>query len=168
MALKLFKSTIEILTHAWQPSSSVSDVHFPLPCFKLFRYWAAWKWLRVIFFFMSRFKWKCIKPLYSDGFFSLIWYNKFGIVYCTYLGVLGYNFQNILFCFVWRSFYLRKQCRPWWNATLCSISSESSLLVKVPVYGFPVHKGLIFKKKQKKHKYIWSGNTLFPPLKINK
>ena len=29
-------------------------------------------------------------PLYTDGFFLLVWYNKPGIVYCTYLGVSGY------------------------------------------------------------------------------
>ena len=30
-------------------------------------------------------------PLYTNGFFLLV-YNKLGIVHCTYLGVLGYNF----------------------------------------------------------------------------
>ena len=28
---------------------------------------------------------------------------------------------------------LSKQCRPWWNAALCCISSASSLFVKVPI-----------------------------------
>ena len=43
-------------------------------------------------------------PLYSNGFFLLIWYNKLGIVHCTYIGVSGYNFPKILYSFVWRSF----------------------------------------------------------------
>ena len=30
-------------------------------------------------------------------------------------------------------FNISKQCRPWWNAALCCISSGSSLFVKVPV-----------------------------------
>ena len=37
-------------------------------------------------------------PLYTNGFFLLIIYNKFGIVNCTYLGVSGYNLKkNIVF-----------------------------------------------------------------------
>ena len=35
-----------------------------------------------------------------------------------------------------------KQCRPWWNAALCCISSGSVLFAKVPIQWFPVHKGL--------------------------
>ena len=31
---------------------------------------------------------------------------------------------------------LSNQCRPWWNASLCNISS-GSLLAKVPVYQYP-------------------------------
>ena len=34
----------------------------------------------------------CVSPLYINGFFFLVWYNKLGIVHCTYLGVSGYNF----------------------------------------------------------------------------
>ena len=59
-------------------------------------------------------KFKCIEriqkkqisnnPLYTNGFILLVWYNKLGIVHCTYLGVSGYNFQKILYSFVWRSF----------------------------------------------------------------
>ena len=33
-------------------------------------------------------------------------------------------------------FYLYKQCRPWWNAALCCISSGSSLFEKVHVKAF--------------------------------
>ena len=41
-----------------------------------------------------------LNPLYKNGFFLLVWYNKLGIVHCTYLGVSGYNFKNIVFfCF---------------------------------------------------------------------
>ena len=32
--------------------------------------------------------------------------------------------------------YLSKQCWPWWNATLCGISSGSSLFAKVHVYWY--------------------------------
>ena len=28
-------------------------------------------------------------PLYTNGFFLLVWYNKLGIAHCTYLGVSG-------------------------------------------------------------------------------
>ena len=33
------------------------------------------------------------------------------------------------------SFNLSKQCRPWWNAASCCISSGSSLFAKVPIHG---------------------------------
>ena len=36
-------------------------------------------------------------PLYTNELFLLVWYNLFGIVHCTYLGVSGYHFQNILY-----------------------------------------------------------------------
>ena len=39
-------------------------------------------------------------------------------------------------------FYLSKQCRPWWNATLSGISSGFSLFAKAPVYPYPEWKGL--------------------------
>ena len=38
-------------------------------------------------------------PLYTNGFFLLVRYNKLGMVHCTYPGVSGYNF------IVWRSFF---------------------------------------------------------------
>ena len=38
-----------------------------------------------------------INPLYTNDFFLLVWYNKLGLVHCTYLGVSGYNFQKILY-----------------------------------------------------------------------
>ena len=39
-------------------------------------------------------------PWYTNGLFLLFWYNKLGIVHCTYLGVSAYNFQNniVYFC----------------------------------------------------------------------
>ena len=37
---------------------------------------------------------------------------------------------------------LGKHCRPWWNATLCDISSGSSLFAKVLVWEFLVHNGI--------------------------
>ena len=47
---------------------------------------------------------KFINPLYTNGFLFLVWCNELGIVHCTYLGVSGYKFQNILMFFVWRHF----------------------------------------------------------------
>ena len=38
-----------------------------------------------------------LKPLYPNGFFLLVRYNKLGIVHCSYLGVLGYNYKNVIF-----------------------------------------------------------------------
>ena len=47
-------------------------------------------------------KWKIIvlnikypffNPLYTDGLFLLVWYNRLGIVHCIYLGVSGYNLK---------------------------------------------------------------------------
>ena len=38
--------------------------------------------------------WAMFNPLYTDGFFLLVWYNKLGIVFCTYLGVSGYNLKK--------------------------------------------------------------------------
>ena len=46
-----------------------------------------------------------INPLYTNGFFLLVWYNKFGIVHCTYLKVSAYNFLKILYFFVRGSFF---------------------------------------------------------------
>ena len=43
---------------------------------------------------------------------------------------------------VWRSFFTL-QCRPWWNAALCCISSEPSLFAKVLIWWFPKYKGLM-------------------------
>ena len=37
---------------------------------------------------------------------------------------------------------LSKQCRPWWNAALCGISSGFSLFAEVPVYWYIECKGL--------------------------
>ena len=59
-------------------------------------------------------------------------------------------------------FSLSKQCRPWWNAALCCISSWSTLFAKVPVLGFPVYKGLN-NVHQKLMNYFLSFTTM--PLK---
>ena len=69
---------------------------------------------------------------YVNGFFLLVWYNMFGIVHCTYVGMSGYNFFK-KYCIILSEdlFYLYKQCRPWWNAAWCGNSSGSSLFVKV-------------------------------------
>ena len=43
-----------------------------------------------------------VNPFYTYVLFPLVWYSKLGIVHCTYLGVLGYNFHfclNIFFTF---------------------------------------------------------------------
>ena len=82
--------------------------------------------------------------LYTNGFFRLVWYNKFGIVHCTYLGVSGNNFLNkysiILSEYI---FNVNKLCRPRWNAALRCTSSGSSLFVKYQFRGFPHTKGYL-------------------------
>ena len=85
-----------------------------------------------------------VNSLYTNGFFLLNRYKKIGIVYCTYyLGVSGYNFQEILYFLSEDLFFcINKQCRYWWNAALCCISSGSSLFVKVLVMVFPIYKWL--------------------------
>ena len=55
-------------------------------------------------------------PLYTNGLFLLVWYNKLRIVHCLKV-----------------FFYHNKHSRPWWNGALCGISSGSSLFVKVPI-----------------------------------
>ena len=66
---------------------------------------------------------------------GLVWYNNLGIFRCTYLRVSVYNLKkNIVFFCPKILFYFNKQCRPWWNAALCGISSGSSLFLKVPVW----------------------------------
>ena len=40
---------------------------------------------------------KHVNPLYTNGFFLLVCYNKLGIVHCTYLGVSGQDFQKNIF-----------------------------------------------------------------------
>ena len=68
---------------------------------------------------------------------SLVWYNKLGIVHCTYLGESGYFFKKNIEFFCLKIFiYLYKQCRPWWNAASCCISSGSSLFAKVLIKRF--------------------------------
>ena len=76
-------------------------------------------------------------------------------------------------------FCLSKQCRTQWNTAFCGISCGSSLFTKVPVYGFPVHKGLkvssIYKGSDNKEQNcrgvwlswglwesvrVWSGNKV--------
>ena len=37
---------------------------------------------------------RAITPLYTYGFFLLVWYNKLWTVYLTYLEMPGYNFQK--------------------------------------------------------------------------
>ena len=72
-----------------------------------------------------------LNPLYTYGFFLLVWNNKLGKVHCNYQGVTGYHSQlNISFSEI---FYvlnrLSKQCIPWCKASFCGISSEFSLFL---------------------------------------
>ena len=39
-----------------------------------------------------------VNPLYTNGFFLLVCYNKLWIVHCTYLGMSGYNLKKNVFC----------------------------------------------------------------------
>ena len=40
-----------------------------------------------------------VNPLYTNGLFLLVCYNKLGIVHCTYLGVSGYNCKKNIVLF---------------------------------------------------------------------
>ena len=55
-------------------------------------------------------------------------------------GAKGQKFQIMLDFVPEGCFYLNKQCRPRYNAAICSISSGSSLFLKVLVYWYPVYK----------------------------
>ena len=68
-----------------------------------------------------------LNPLYTNGFFFLVWYNKLGIVHCTYHGCQVIIFKNYCILLSENLLYLYKQYRPWWNAALCCISPGSSL-----------------------------------------
>ena len=78
------------------------------------------------------------------------------MVHLIYRGATDYNLKINDFIFPLVIFCPSKQCRSWWNASLCSISFESSLFVVVPVQGFPVFKWLkvIFFFLQ--HPFLWS------------
>ena len=67
------------------------------------------------------------------------------MVHCINLGVTGYTFQKkVVFSFSEDRLCLSKQCRPWWNAAICGISSGASLFanLKVTVKRFLVYEGL--------------------------
>ena len=53
-----------------------------------------------------------LNPLYTNGFFLLVQYDKLGIVHCTHLGVSDYNFQKICILLSEDLLYLYKQCKP--------------------------------------------------------
>ena len=67
-------------------------------------------------------------------FFLWVWCDKLGMVHCIYWGVTGYNFLIKMHFFCWRLFCHSKQCRPWWNAALCGVSSGSSLFAKIGLH----------------------------------
>ena len=93
-----------------------------------------------------------LNPLYTNGFFFLVWYNKLGIVHCTYLRLSGYNFFFKYCCFfVWRFFYITV-----WTL-MCGVSSRSSLFVKVPVYGV----SCIRRVKKSEPMIVCTGLNLF-------
>ena len=77
------------------------------------------------------FKAAALNPLYTIGFFLLVWYNILGKVHCTYLGMSGYNLKKKCILFPEDLFYLYKQCRPWcsimlhfiWVFTVCKSTS---------------------------------------------
>ena len=58
-----------------------------------------------IWFKVSRSIHDNTNPLYTNGFFLLVWYNKLGIIHCTYLGVSGYNFQKIIVYYCLKLFF---------------------------------------------------------------
>ena len=87
----------------------------------------------------------CLKsqfnPFETNGIFYKATNNRGRMVYCIYWGVTGYNFKRNIVFFL-KINCLSKQCRYWWNAILCGISSGSSLFAEVSVYGFQFHKWL--------------------------
>ena len=99
-------------------------------------------------------------PLCTNGFFPLVWYNKLGMVHCIFWGVTGYSFKMIFSVFLSGKmlFCLSKQCRPWWNATFCGISSGSSLFAKIFLKGSTVQKGL---RNNVYPKYLYQLNATF-------
>ena len=64
------------------------------------------------------FKYTWINPLYTNGFFLLVWFHKLGTVHCACLGASGYNFKKILFSSEYL-FYLYKQSRPYMLHFIC-------------------------------------------------
>ena len=66
-----------------------------------------------------------------------IYINTISMVLPIFKGVIGQKLIKWFTSVPEDCFYLSKQIRPWWNATLCGISSGSSLFAKVPVYWHP-------------------------------
>ena len=103
-----------------------------------------YKWLNSTKFWLSKTKVKsCLIILLRQMEFPI----KFDTVKPGWFiilnwGITSYNFTNKLCSFSEDWLYLSKQCWPWWNATSSGISSGSSLFAEVPIWGFPVLKGL--------------------------
>ena len=51
-----------------------------------------------------------LNPLYTNGFFLLVSYNKLGMVLCTYLGVSGYFFFKKIVFFCLKIFFTCTKC----------------------------------------------------------
>ena len=82
-----------------------------------------------------------VSPLYTNGFFLLVWYNKLRIAHYTYLGVSDHTFQNyiVFFCFT----CINSVDTDEMLHMLHNIRSGSSLFAKVLIQGFPEYNGLI-------------------------
>ena len=84
-----------------------------------------------------------VNPFHFDWLSHTYWCKKYGIFHFVFYGAA--NKISIKWCISITEdcLYLIKQCRPWWNAILSSISSGSSLFAKEPVYQYTQWNGLM-------------------------
>ena len=81
-------------------------------------------------------------PLYTNGFFLLVGYNKVGIVYCTYLGISDSNFKkNIAFFCLKISFTFTNSVVPDEMQHYAAFHLGLHCLQKWSFRGFPNTKG---------------------------
>ena len=87
----------------------------------------------------------CSSPFFTNGISHKVWYCYIRMVQCIYRGVTGYNLKKNCISFSEDLFGLSKQCRPWCNASLSSISSLSKVFTvcQSTRLGSFVSKGLI-------------------------
>ena len=119
------ESTLVKMPHCWK-SHVTAQIYFALKHFMLGH-------RRIMRFYL----W------YTNGFCLLVWYNKLGIVHCTYLGVSGYIVEEILYSFVWRPFlpFKTNSVHPDEMQHNAAFHLGLHCLLKYPFRGFPNTKG---------------------------